>query len=375
MVANDTIQTGSEKKVVSATVVRLQPLHNGHKQFLIKWARKGKIIVMIGSCYENGEERNCIPASEREKMVRAVFKRAGITEEQFEIITQEDTETFDEWIGNVKEACNMYGVTHFITGNQEDILDVLEQRGETLGAEMVNPEEDSDFPYHATDIRKLIINGNYEELDKLIPDEVKPILFKYTFKEIIASSQNRGIKFVPGRQTVDVILLVRNSIDGKVYVLLGKRSNKKVDFQGYWGLPGDEIKKFETSMKAATRAFKKVTGLEIKVLDNSLEPAIIRFSNVPASNLEQMHIIGIYSAEDKELAGTRGGSSQCFGIFLEDDISKYEKCLNPSDDTITDVKFYEVSEVLKNGLAYQQTEMLEKAIAMLNAYPNLTKEQ
>lgn len=375
MVANDTIQTKLNKKVVSATVVRLQPLHNGHKQFLIKWARKGKIIVMIGSCYENGEERNCIPASEREKMVRAVFKRANISEQQFEIITQEDCESFEEWISNVKEACDMYGVTHFITGNQEDILDVLAEKGESLNAEMVNPEEDSDFPYHATDIRKLIIEGNYEELDKLIPDEVKPILFKYTFKEIIAASQNRGIKFVPGRQTVDVILLVRNTIDGKVYVLLGKRSNKKVDFQGYWGLPGDEIKKFETSMKAATRAFQKVTGLEIKVLDNSLEPAIVRFNNVPDSNLEQMHIIGIYSAEEESLAGTRGGSSQCFGIFFEDDISKYEKCLNSSDDTVTDVKFYEVSEVLEKGLAYQQTEMLKKAIAMLDAYPNLTKEQ
>lgn len=375
MVANDTIQNETVGKVVSATVVRLQPLHNGHKQFLVKWARKGKIIVMIGSCYENGEERNCIPASEREKMVRAVFKRAGISESQFDIITQEDTETFDEWIGNVKEACNMYGVTHFITGNQEDILDVLKQRGESLGAEMINPEEDSDFPYHATDIRKLIIDGNYEELDKLIPDEVKPILFKYTFKEIIAASRNQGIKFVPGRQTVDVILLVRNTIDGKVYVMLGKRSNKKVDFQGYLGLPGDEIKKFETPMKAAIRAFKKVTGLEIKMLDNSLEPAIIRFSNVLESNLEQMHIIGIYSAEDESLAGSRGGSSQCFGIFFEDDISKYEKHIHSEDDAVTDVKFYEVSQVLKEGLAYQQTEMLEKAIAMLNAYPNLTKEQ
>ncbi len=375
MVANDTIQNVTNNEVVSATVVRLQPLHNGHKNFLVKWARKGKIIVMIGSCYENGDERNCIPASEREKMVRAVFKRAGISERQFEIITQEDTETFEEWITNVKEACNMYGVTHFITGNKEDILDVLEQRGETLGAEMVNPEEGSDFPYHATDIRKLIIDGNYEELDKLIPDEVKPILFKYTFKEIIAASKKQGIKFVPGRQTVDVILLVRNILDGKVYVMLGKRSSKKVDFQGYLGLPGDEIKKFETPMKAVTRAFKKVTGLEIKVLDNSLEPAIIRFSNVPGSNLEQMHIIGIYSAEEKRLAGSRGGSSQCFGVFFEDDISKYEKCINSSDDTVTDVRFYEVGEVLKEGLAYQQTEMLEKAIAMLNAYPNLTKEQ
>lgn len=375
MVANETIQMKPENKIVSATVVRLQPLHNGHKKFLVEWARKGKIIVMIGSCYENGEERNCIPASEREKMVRAVYKREGIPESQFEIITQEDTETFDEWITNVKEACEQYGVTHFITGNQEDILDVLEQRGEKLDAEMVNPEEDSDFPYHATDIRKLIIDGNYEELEKLIPDEVKPILFKYTFKEIIASSQNRGIHFVKGRQTVDIIFLVRNSLDGKVYVLLGTRSDKKVDFKGYLGLPGDRILKFETPMKAVVRTFKNVTGMDIKVLDNSLEPAIIRLSNVPQSNLEQLHTIGIYSSEDEEFAGTRGGSSQCFGVFVEDDITKYEKSINCEDDGFTDVKFYEVSEVLDERLAYQQTEMLEKAIEMFNAYPVLIKKE
>jgi nicotinamide mononucleotide adenylyltransferase len=374
MVANDTIQTEVNNGIVSATVVRLQPLHNGHKRFLVEWARKGKMIVMIGSCYENGEEKNCIPASEREKMVRAVYKRAGISESQFEIITQEDTETFDEWISNVKEACNKYGVTHFITGNKEDILDVLAQRGESLGAEMINPEDGSDFPYHATDIRKLIIEGNYEELEKLIPDEVKPILFKYSFKEIIACSKNQGIRFVKGRQTIDIIMLVRNTLDSKIYVLLGRRSKEKVDFQGYLGLIGDEIKKFETPMKAVVRTCKKVVGLEIKVLDNSLEPAIIRFSNVPNSSLEQLHTIGIYSSEEEKYAGTRGGSSQCFGVFIEDDISKYEKYLNSSDTSFSDVKFYEISEVLGQELAYQQTEMLEKAITMFNAYPKLTQK-
>ncbi len=379
MVANDTVQKKPEKQIVSATVARLMPLHNGHKQFLIDWARRGKMIVMIGSCYENGNDRNCIPASEREKMVRAVYKRAGISEEQFEIINLEDTETFEEWISNVKEACRKYGVTHFLTGNKEDILDVLEQKGESLGAEMVNPEDTSDFPYHATDIRKLIIEGNYEELDKLIPDEVKPILFKYTFKEIIAASRNQGIKFVPGRQTVDLVFIVRNTEDGKLYVILGNRSNTKVDFQGYLGLPGSEIQKFETPIQAVARTCKNVTGFEMKVVDNSLEPAIVRFQNVPGSNLEQLYIVGIYSSEDPKLAGSRGGSSQCFGVFIEDDLSKYQEVLNCSDPTVTDVKFYELNDAIARGItgrfAYQQYEMLEKAIEILKAYPKLIQNQ
>lgn len=379
MVANDTVQKQPENQIVSATVARLMPLHNGHKQFLIDWARRGKMIVMIGSCYENGNDRNCIPASEREKMVRAVYKRAGISEEQFEIINLEDTETFEEWISNVKEACQKYGVTHFLTGNKEDILDVLEQRGESLGAEMVNPEDTSDFPYHATDIRKLIIEGNYEELDKLIPDEVKPILFKYTFKEIIAASKNQGIKFVPGRQTVDLVFIIRNTADGELYVILGERSLTKVDFQGYLGLPGSEIQKFETPIQAVARTCKNVTGFEMQVVDNSLEPAIVRFPNVSGSNLEQLHIVGIYSSEDPKLVGSRGGSSQCFGVFIEDDLSKYEKVLKCSDSTVTDVKFYKLEDAIARGItgrfAYQQYEMLERAIAMFNAHPLLTKNE
>lgn len=56
------------------------------------------------------------------------------------------------------------------------------------------------------------------------------------------------------------------------------------------------------------------------MLDNSLEPAIIKLENIPNANLEQMRYIGLYSSEDEKFAGTRGGSSQCFGIFIEDEI-------------------------------------------------------
>lgn len=371
MVTNDTIQ--KKEKTVVATIGRWMTPHKGQKSFLLKLAQEhDKLIVMIGSCYEGGTERNCISAVEREKMLRAIFKRAEISEEKYEIIPVEDRESFSEWLYDVKEVCNSYGVTHFCTGNQEDILNVLKEKNETLGFEMINPEADSDFPYHSSNIRKMIIEGKYEELKELIPDEIKPILFKNSFKEILAANQKRGIQFVRGRQTVDVIILVRNTLDGKVYVLLGKRSMEKVDFPGYLGLPGDAINKHETAIKAAVRTCYEQTGLQIEVLDNSLEPAIVKFGNVPKSNLEQMHFVGIYSSEDEKFAGTRGGSSQCFGIFIEDEIYKYEEYLNASGG-LTNLKFYEVNEAMSKGLPYQQPEMLKKAMAMFEAYPNLTK--
>ena len=38
---------------------------------------------------------------------------------------------------------------------------------------MINPEETSDFPYHATDIRNAILNNKVELLDSMVPSEIK----------------------------------------------------------------------------------------------------------------------------------------------------------------------------------------------------------
>lgn len=373
MVANETNQTKKGENVV-AVIGRWMPPHIGHKNFLVKFAKDPmykKVLVMIGSAYTSGTQRYCIPATEREKMIRAIFKREGIPEEKYEIAHVADTETFEEWIYAVRKICKKHSVTHFCTGNKEDILDVLTTKGETLGFEMINPEEGTTFPYHATDIRKLIIEGEYHKLGNLIPEEVFPILFRNTFKEIGAASVNRGIHFVPGRQTVDLVFLVRNTLDGNVYVLLGKRSKHKVDFPRHQSLIGGEIEEFKSPIYAALENFYKETGIEIKMLDNSLEPAIVKVKNVCNSNLEQMYIVGIYSSEDELYAGTRGGSSQCFGVFVEGDITNFESVLKKNSENFDELAFCEISKALSQKLAYQHADMLKKAIAMFSAYPDL----
>ena len=124
---------------------RWMPIHLGHKGFLVKLARSfDRLVIGIGSCYENGTPRNCIPAIEREKLLRKMLKTEGITNAI--IIPIEDRETFEEWIADVCRVCERYEVTHFCTGNKKDILDVLESKGITLDVEMINPEEGSDFP-------------------------------------------------------------------------------------------------------------------------------------------------------------------------------------------------------------------------------------
>ena len=378
MITNGTNQRNVTKKRIAA-IGRWMPIHDGHKKFLIQFAKDEqveKLLVIIGSCYENGKQRYCIPAVEREKMLEAIFKAENIPEERYEIIHLPDTETFEEWMESILKAFKMHKITHFCTGNKKDILNVLEEKEEDLGFEIINPEIQSDIKYHATEIRKLILEGDYKKLEPMIPTEVKPLLFRNTFKEIIAASKNNGIQFVPGRQSVDIVFLIRNTLDGKVYVLLGKRSAKKVDFPGYFSLMGTAINQetFESPIKAAIRGLQECAGLKVKILDNSLEPAIIKIQNIPnANNLEQMNYIGLYSSEDEKFAGTRGGSSQCFGIFIEDEIFKYEDYLKAGND-LENVAFYDISTAFSKPLAYQHKDMLKKAIAMFNAYPDLTKQ-
>ena len=369
-----TISSLKKKKIV-LTIGRFMPIHNGHKGFLVDLAEEfDKVIILIGSCYQGGNIRYCITATERSKMIRAIMKRQGIPEEKYVIIPIPDFPTFEEWISNIMDLCKKYKVTHFCTGNKEDILDVLEARNEKLDLKFINPEEGSKFTYHATDIRNMIINGDYEKLEKVIPDEIKPILFRYTFKEILAASQNRGISFIEGRQAVDMILLVKNISDGKVYVLLGKRPKYKQDFPEVLALPGGGIDLYELPINAAIRKFYDETGLKINMLDDSLEPAIVKFDNIENTALEQMHIVGIYGTQDEMLNGTRGGSSQCFAILVEGDIENYKKYINPQHG-LTDVRFHDITTISSIKLAFQQNDMLNKAISMLEAYPDLNQKE
>ena len=63
----------------------------------------------------------------------------------------------------------------------------------------------------------MIISGEYDKLENLIPNETKPILFRYTFKEILAETcfyGNMSPVLVSGFNPDDAGLLETNSING-----------------------------------------------------------------------------------------------------------------------------------------------------------------
>ncbi|MBE6680287.1 MAG: NUDIX domain-containing protein [Ruminococcaceae bacterium] len=342
---------------------RWMPIHLGHKQFLVNLARKyDRLVIGIGSCYENGTPRNCIPAVEREKLLRKIMKKENIS--NVIIIPVQDRGSFDEWFADIIRICEKYSVTHFCTGNKEDILNVMKEKGLKLDAKLINPEEDGDFPYHATDIRNAIINGELERLDTMIPSEIKDMVLNQIKREIIMASRGMGQEFVPGRQTVDVVFVVKNRSNGKNYVLVGKRSDEKIDFPGVWAIPGCGICEFESPVDAASRCLLEETGISFDITDNSVEPADVVITSL-GSVAAGLDFIGIYASHDERINGSRGGGSQCFGIHIEEDIEKVRSVLNSMRD-MTELEFVDVDEIHKMTLAFDQKRMVFDALCRFN---------
>ena len=350
------------KKTVFA-IGRWMPLHIGHKQFLVKLARQfDRLVIGIGSCYENGTPRNCIPAVEREKLLLKMLKAEGIS--NVTVIPVQDRPTFEEWIGDVCEVCRRFEVTHFCTGNKEDILDVMEQMGIRPDVDMINPEDDSDFPYHATDIRNAILHGETDKLDGMIPAEIKPMVLSQITKEIQLAARGEGQEFIPGRQTVDTVFAVKDTTDNTYSVLIGKRDAHKIDFPDCFAIPGSGIEEFESPVHAAVRSFLSETGLRITVRDNTDEPADITIDTL-GGMAAHLHFIGIYASPDERINGTRGGGSQCFAVCVEGNTDEIAAVLHPSRD-LSDVHLVSVDEICHMELAFDQKRMIFDALDRLS---------
>lgn len=369
--------TSSEGKEVAIVPGRYKLYHYGHeKGHLMLLNELDEIVILIGSCYVHGDERNSTLTVFIIKCIVGALEEAGISQDRYKIKCIKDCSTDEEWFKLILKARDKFGATHFVSGNEEDILSKIDSLGFELNMKFINPERLTDIVYHGTEIRKLVREADFEGIKARVPKTTRQILFSTsTFDEIIAASENRGINFVPGRQTVDMVILLKNKADGKVYVLLGKRNSNKEDFASYFALPGGGIDddEFETPFDAVLRTVKEETGYEVEILDNSMEPAVIKFSNIPNSGIKTMRFVGLYSSTDKRVAGTKGGSSQCFSIFIEGDIEEYRKYLKEGED-LTDLDFYNIDIALNMVLAYQHTEMIEKALYMFKASPLVKKE-
>lgn len=367
----------SSKKKVAIVPGRYKIYHSGHLEGHLALLRElDEIVIFVGSCYVHGTERNSTLSVFIIKCINGALEEAGISPDRYKVKCLKDCSTNEEWFKLILRARDKFGATHFVTGNEEDILSKIDSLGFSLNMEIINPEKLTQNQFHGTFVRSLVRNADFEGVKQCVPKTTRQILFSTsTFDEIIAASENRGINFVPGYQTVDMVILFKNRIDGKMYVLLGKRSSNKEDFASYFALPGGGIDdyEFETPFDAVLRTVKEETGYNIEILDNTVEPAVVKFSNIPDSGIKLMRFVGLYSTTDKAISGKKGGSSQCFSIFIEGDINEYKKYLKEGDD-LTKLDFYELNMALNMVLAYQHSDMIKRAYDMQKATPLVKKE-
>ena len=314
------------EKVVFA-IGRWMPIHLGHKEFLLDLIGKyDKVIIGIGSCYESDTPRNCIPMVMREKLLRKVFKEEKVPEEKFKIIPVLDRITFEEWIDNIVKLCKENNVTHFCTGNKEDIINVLNEKGINLDLEIINPEEDSKFPYHSTDIRKMIIDGEYSKLIEAIPIETMDLIVNNISKMIISASRNDQADYLPDWQNVRLALVVKNMEDNRKYVLVNK--NKKFNFIDDSIYPGGRINNFELSLDALARNIFDETGIKILVKDNTEEPAQIKVNYKEHSFETNLNFLGIYYPKNQDYKKAKFGGTQVFEIVIDDKIFNLTEKIN-----------------------------------------------
>lgn len=358
-------QTCLNQRKRAAFVWRGPIIHNGLKKFFVDLAKSedyNNIVVMIDSSCKGGNLKNCINATDKEKMLRAVMKAEGIPTPKVIIVPMPNAINYREWVSDIYDVCKSYKVTHFCIAarDKEEFIDALEMQHKKCNFTFIAPT--TDFPYTTNELCSMISRGDYEQFMKLIPEEVVPILEKYSYKQILESNKDKEWDPIDRQQFVSVVFVVKNVEDGKKYVLLEERTNIKRKSSKLLALPGGAIRLFESATSATVKYFQTFTGLKIKVKDNSTEPAIIKIQNVE-SDVEKMYYLGCCttSAKDFHINEMHG-----FLIYAEEKLSTYQNSIRQ----VKGLQFYDVDTLTLTKLEGRQNEVLNKALEQVKSIEN-----
>lgn len=364
---------------------RVEPPHKMHREYIVELTNIfSHVIIVIGSANAHGTPRHCIPAHVRCKMVIAMLDEVGLARDKYTIIPlddfyQENGIDYDDekWCQEMNTIAKMFH-TSFIASGNEWIKTILEEHPQ-YGLRAIDPDCGITDTFRATDVRNSIIKGDMVALKRMVPFSVLQMLLQNDcYKSVILSNQNNAVTILPGRQTVDMVFLLKDTLTEKLYVLLGRRKKDKQDFPGVLALPGGAVEPFEWENEAVLRILREETGLDIRLQDTCFLEDPVKFSERIISLLT-MKMVGIYSSKDPLKAGTQGGSSKCFTIFIEDQVEELRAMIRSKANgylkDLEEVNFYEVDTLSKTFLAFQHDEMLEKAIYMAKAKIKIEKDR
>ena len=357
---------------------RFTPPHKGHIEAILKLVNEfDEVVIGLGSCYEVGNPRHPFLAIHREKMLLLSLFMEACDLKKIKFAHIQDFKNFEDWIDHISLLIKKENITHFVTGNQEDILNVLKEKGINLNLEFINPEVTSSVPFHASDLRQAILDGDYDKfLEIAAPGTIALMGNVNGFQGIRDAIEDTAPRFYYGRQTVDVVVTLSEKIwttkgsDEKKhfyykdYVLCGKRpSDPERDFANYLGLLGGAIDTFESPLDAALRALKEKAGIETIILDRKLEPAHISIKTPQGNIITTLEFLKLYNSDNITLAGSKGGSSQCYHIALQGNPNNFMQIKDTPE--LRDIAFRSIEDVIKEGLAYEQTSMVESVYKKL----------
>jgi hypothetical protein len=308
-------------------------------------------------------------------MILLSLYEAGCDISRIKIAHVQDFKDFEQWIEHILILVKKEKITHFVTGNEKDILNVLKEKNMKLDLDFINPELNSTVPYHASDLRKAIVEGDYHKfLEIAAPGTIALIGSINGFQGIREAIENEAPKFYGGRQTVDVVITLSEKLRSKGghdyykdYVLCGTRpdKDKKKEFPNYLGIPGNAIEMFESPLNAAVRTLKEKANLNVELLDTQYEPSPILITFSKGKIITTMGFLKLFNSSDIRLAGREGGSSQCYHIPLYGSIEEFNSYINDSED-LSNLQFIRIEDALAEGLAYEQTGMVKAASKILN---------
>lgn len=122
------------------TTGRYTPLQWGHVNYF-KWllSMYDRLVIGIGSCYEVGFPRHPLLAFLREKMIAYSLMEQGVDAFRVSFVHLQDFNDWNEWWDHITSIPQISEISHFVTGNEEDILGEIKKKGIDLPFKLINP--------------------------------------------------------------------------------------------------------------------------------------------------------------------------------------------------------------------------------------------
>lgn len=253
----------------SVFIGRFSPFHKGHLEILKKALDiSNKVIVVIGSASSPRSVKNPWNYDERKRMIETSIGYGDLTRVSF-IDMNDYLYNNNLWVSVLQQKIAK------ATNDSDNVALIGFKSDETsfyldLFPQFQYIEHATNYEFHATDIRNLYFNKNYE-YKNMIPTGTNDFLDKFSASENFSFLQEEkkyidkykaswsSAPFPPIFVTVDSVVIKSG------HILLIKRGHNPG--KGLYALPGGFVNNSEYLEDAALRELKEETSIKVSISD------------------------------------------------------------------------------------------------------------